>query len=101
MGEGIGPELNMHHFAGGALAASALICAAQAQPPNTSPPVQAPDVQAPSLAEAVEAAWLRSAEAAHSRGQQQQSDDFGKGGGQQRQPDRGKVGWAFRTRRRG
>jgi len=57
-------------LAGGALAASALICAAQAQPPNTSPPVQAPDAQAPSLAEAVEAAWLRSAEAAQSRGQQ-------------------------------
>lgn len=54
-------------LAGSALAAGALACAAQ--PPS---PTSAADA-APSLAQAVDAAWLRSAEASQSRGWQQQA----------------------------
>jgi outer membrane protein, heavy metal efflux system len=52
------------------LAASALACAAQAQPISTP---AAPAASSPSLAQAVEAAWQRSAEALQSQGQQRQA----------------------------
>lgn len=55
-------------LAGGALAASALACGAQA-----APSIAALAAARPSLAQAVEAAWQRSAEAAQSLGQQRQA----------------------------
>jgi outer membrane protein TolC len=57
-------------LAGSALAASALASAAQAQPAPTPPALAA---SRPSLAQAVEAAWQRSVEAAQSQGQQRQA----------------------------
>jgi cobalt-zinc-cadmium efflux system outer membrane protein len=57
-------------LAGSALAASALACAAQAQP---VPPTAALAASRPSLAQAVEAAWQRSADATQSQGQQRQA----------------------------
>lgn len=59
-------------LAGGALAVSALGCAAQAQPPT---PISSITLAAgrPSLAQAVDAAWQRSAEAAQTQGQQRQA----------------------------
>jgi outer membrane protein, heavy metal efflux system len=57
-------------LAGSALAASALACAAQAQPAPTPAALAA---SRPSLAQAVEAAWQRSVEAAQSQGQQRQA----------------------------
>lgn len=53
-----------------ALAASALGCAAQAQPAPPTPPLAA---TRPSLAQAVAAAWQRSIEVAQSQGQQRQA----------------------------
>ena len=57
-------------LAGSALAASALGCAAQAQP---LPEAASLAAGGPSLAQAVEAAWQRSAEATQSQGQQRQA----------------------------
>lgn len=59
-------------LAGGALAVSALGCAAQAQPPTPIPTATLAATR-PSLAQAVEAAWQRSAEAAQSHGRQRQA----------------------------
>jgi outer membrane protein, heavy metal efflux system len=55
---------------GAALAAGAPAVGAQAQPVTTIPALAA---SRPTLAQAVEAAWLRSAEAAQSQGQQRQA----------------------------
>jgi len=55
---------------GSAVAASALSCAAQAQPVTTTPALA---VSRPSLAQAVAAAWLRSAEATQAQGRQRQA----------------------------
>jgi outer membrane protein, heavy metal efflux system len=57
-------------LAGSALAASALACAAQAQPVPTPASLAA---SRPSLAQAVDAAWQRSAEATQAQGQQRQA----------------------------
>lgn len=57
-------------LAGSALAASALACAAQVQPAPTAASLAD---SRPSLAQAVEAAWQRSAEATQSQGQQRQA----------------------------
>jgi cobalt-zinc-cadmium efflux system outer membrane protein len=57
-------------LAGSALAASALACAAQAQP---VPAATALAVTRPSLAQAVDAAWLRSAESTQAQSQQRQA----------------------------
>lgn len=59
-------------LAGGALAVSALGCAAQAQPP-TPIPSTALAASRPSLSQAVDAAWQRSAEATQAQGQQRQA----------------------------
>lgn len=59
-------------LAGGALAVSALSCAAQAQLP-TPLPSAALAASRPSLAQAVDAAWQRSAEATQAQGQQRQA----------------------------
>ncbi|OWR04053.1 TolC family protein [Roseateles puraquae] len=55
---------------GGTLAASALACAAQAQPVL---PAVSPAATRPSLAQAIAAAWQRSIEATQSQGQQRQA----------------------------
>lgn len=55
---------------GSTLAASALSCAAQAQAVTTTPALAA---SRPSLAQAVAAAWLRSAEATQAQGQHRQA----------------------------
>ncbi|RYI93203.1 MAG: TolC family protein, partial [Acetobacteraceae bacterium] len=57
-------------LAGSALAASALACAAQAQPAPSTASLAA---SRPSLAQAVEAAWQRSAEATLAQGQLRQA----------------------------
>lgn len=59
-------------LAGGALAVSALGCAAQAQPSDPTPSA-ALAASRPSLAQAVDAAWQRSTEATQAQGQQRQA----------------------------